>query len=356
MGSVTKIAIVCQYELIPSRIGGMDYFFVAFQEEVNKLNIEIDWYFPNMPSFDLYKDFTIITHPVPENKLVENCKQGEKEYDLIFTHFVELCTPTFKELKKYSQAKIIAVDHNPRPLNGYPLKKRIIKKIKGLWYSRYIDKFVGVSEYTKRELIKDFGNQINKKTIVIYNGIVTRDIIKRNDRSFQNPKFVVISHLRESKGIQDVIKAVALLKEELKCKIHIDVYGDGPYKDNLVNLCKELKVVNNFNFKGSTGEVKKILANYDYLLHPTYMECFSLTILESLGANVPVITTPVGGNEEVVKDGINGFILPAKDSEKWSEVIEKLCLGKLSIKGNTFQEIEKQYAIERMVQNYIKLI
>ncbi|WP_136669293.1 glycosyltransferase family 4 protein [Flavobacterium sp. H122] len=349
-----KIAIVCQYELLPTRIGGMDYFFWAFQKECNRLGIVIDWYFPNQANFGEYAGFNIIAGKNPELKIIENCKKNE--YEIIMTHFVELCTSFFKELKKCSNAQIIAVDHNPRPLNGYPFKKKMIKKIKGILYSKYIDLFIGVSEYTKKEILNDFGKHILNKTKVIYNGVVTTDITKREFRNYTNPSFLVVSHLRESKGIQDLIKAVTALSVETKKDLKIDVYGDGPYKDYLLDLCGKLNVKDNFNFKGSSGDIKRVLADYDYLLHPTHMECFSLTILESLTANVPVITTPVGGNEEVISNTGNGLIFPVQNSQVLSEIIEKLYKGQIQIKEDTRELIEKQFSIEKMVQNYIDLL
>jgi glycosyltransferase involved in cell wall biosynthesis len=50
---------------------------------------------------------------------------------------------------------------------------------------------------------------------------------------------------------------------------------------------------------GSTANLSELYCRYDYMF-PSHMECFSLSILESLSANVPVITTNVGGNEEVI--------------------------------------------------------
>lgn len=349
-----KIAIVCQYELLPTRIGGMDYFFWAFQKECNRLGIVIDWYFPNQANFGEYDGFNIIADKNPESKIIENCK--ENAYEIVITHFVELCTSFFKEVRKYSNAKIIAVDHNPRPLNGYSLKKRLKKRIKGLLYSHYIDLFVGVSKYTKDEIVKDFGSQIAKKSIVIYNGVVYNEIVKKTTFDYFEPKFVVVSHLRQSKGIQDLIEAVALLPKELRQNLTIDIFGDGPYKNDLTRLCEELKVQNNFQFKGSSGEIKKIFCQYDYLLHPTHMECFSLTLLESLAANVPVITTPVGGNQEVITNGDNGFIFKAKDCSALSLIIKKIITGELVIKKDTSSLVQREFSIEKMVQNYMRLL
>lgn len=85
------------------------------------------------------------------------------------------------------------------------------------------------------------------------------------------------------------------------------------------------------------------------------MECFSLTLLESLAANVPVITTPVGGNLEVVEDGGNGFIVPVCNAAAFAAMIVKLWNGYESIQENTRSKIVTEFSIDTMVSKHIKL-
>ena len=255
-----------------------------------------------------------------------------------------------------SKATIIAVDHNPRPLEGYPVAKRIKKRIKGLLFSRYIDLFVGVSAYTIKELLKDFGKHIQPKTQVIYNGIDILEIATRTTRSIEKPTFLTASHLRFSKGIQDLIQAVALLPEPIKKELKIDVFGDGPYKMELQALVQALKLEHCFNFKGSTAQLKSLYANYDYMLQPTHMECFSLSILESLAANVPVITTNVGGNEEAITNNENGYIFEAKNIDQLSDLLQEVYMGNKKITANTRKLIEERFTIDKMVSEYMQIV
>lgn len=343
---------------MPNRVGGMDYFYWLFDAECKKLNYQITWLFPNAEDFDNYAELNILCPK--ENQSIETffidyCNQNNLVYDIVITHFLELCTSFFKSCKPYSK-KIIAVDHNPRPLNGYPFKKRMIKKIKGYLYSQYIDLLVGVSQYTKDEIIKDFGKKVSKKTIVVYNGILTSNYKKRNECAAIKPKFLVVSHLRESKGIQDLIIAVSLLPEQIKNELKIDLYGEGPYENVLRKNVKENVLEAVFNFKGSVSNLYDIYAQYDYLLQPTHMECFSLSILESLCSNVPVITTNVGGNEEAVTDNKNGYIFQAKNSIRLSEIIKSLFTGEKAIKEDTSILIKTNFTIQKMVQNYIDIL
>ncbi|MFK7113864.1 glycosyltransferase family 4 protein [Flavobacterium oreochromis] len=354
-----NIAILCNYQLLESRIGGMDYFFWRFQEAIVYDGWNVVWFFPNDAKFKEYSKFTIISlgNDSIEEVFIKYTDEKKIEWDYVVTHFIELCIPFFKSIKRLNtKVKIIAVDHNPRPLEGFLLKKKIKKIIKGYLYSKYIDVFVGVSHYTVKEIKYDFRFLKKSELKVVYNGIQTDKFSKRVNRKKSEPSFLVACHLRESKGIQDLIHAVYLLPITIKEKICIDIYGDGPYKLELLELCEKLKLKNNFNFKGSAANLYEIYALYDYLLQPTHMECFSLSILESLSANVPVITTPVGGNEEVIKHGSNGYIFPTKDYKKLAEIIEGLFFGKIGIIEDVSTKIENEFSIEKMVENHVKLL
>jgi glycosyltransferase involved in cell wall biosynthesis len=358
MKSQKKIAVLCNYTLDADRVGGMDYFFWKFDEICKANHISIDWFFPNKLAHGGYKNLTIYASNQVnvENYFVKNSLQNTIKYSYIITHFVELCTHVFKEIKQKSNAKIICVDHNPRPINGYNFKKKINKKVKGVLYAKYIDLFVGVSKYTSNEIFKDFGFFLKSKTITIYNGVVIDEILVRKERNFQNPTFLVASHLRESKGIQDLIAAINLLPKELKTKIKVDVYGDGPYKAALLGLIEKYELESHITFKGSVANLNSVYYLYDYMLQPTHMECFSLSILESLAANVPVVTTNVGGNEEAIHHAKNGFIFEAGNIEELCTILEKILMAETKITETTRSLIETSFSLNEMVKNHFKLI
>jgi glycosyltransferase involved in cell wall biosynthesis len=353
------IAIICNYELLENRVGGMDYFFWAFNKACVEHQIKIDWFFPNTGTHGDYHMFKISSsEDIPlERYFINHIKKQQIQYSHIITHFVELCTSFFSEIKKNQTTNVIVVDHNPRPLEGYPLKKRLKKKLKGILYSKYIDVFIGVSNYTSKAILNDFGNFLKPKTKTIYNGVLIDDIISKTEaRRPINPKFLVVSHLRKSKGIQDLIVAVNLLSEPLKRNLKIDLYGDGPYKNELLELVTKYKLEAVFNFKGSQSNLKALYHHYDYLIQPTHMECFSLSVLESLAANIPVMTTPVGGNTEVISNNKNGFIFETQNTKGLSELMTEIIQGKKYIKGNTRKLIENRFSIDIMVENHMELI
>ena len=332
----------------------MDRFFKAYDECLRLQGHRVTWIFSGGQNFSFYSELEIrLAQAELQAEVFEFLHSGE-EPEIIVTHFVDLCTKFYKELKKRSNAYCIAVDHNPRPLKGYSLRKKVKKRIRGILFSRYIDLFVGVSNYTQNCIIDDFGAPLRKKTVIVYNGVETEIYKKRTAPN--KGRFIVASHLRPSKGIQDLIEALKALPEEIKKEIEIDIYGEGPLEKDLKLMMKNNCLEEQLNFRGSSSDLPQLFSGYSYLLQPTYMECFSLSILESLAANVPVITTPVGGNPEIIKDGVNGFLCPPGDVDSLSEVLKNVMQGEMEISGRVDREIEENYNLQRMVEGHINLL
>lgn len=356
MTNPKKIAIVCNYALNPNRIGGMDRFYVAYDTRAKELGYTIDWFFLDYQAFDFYSGLTIFSsnNQNVEAFFLEKVYQENLKYDILVTHFLALCTSFFEKAKGSGIQQIIAVDHNPRPLEGFPLSKILKNKIKGILYSKYIDQFIGVSQYTQKHILKDYGFFLAKKTSVIYNGIDTSVFVKRI--KVNNNRFILTSHLRESKGIQDLIQAVSILEDTIKNQLQIDVYGEGPYAAELLEMTKANHLDKIIHFKGGSSRLNELLSQYRYLLQPTYMECFSLSILESLASNVPVITTTVGGHLEIIEHGKNGFIFEPKDYLALAEILKNIVLGNLKIDKDVSTQIETDFNLEKMVEEHIGLL
>ena len=188
-------------------------------------------------------------------------KEKDFNFDVVVTHFVELCTSFYKKIEQFGKPYIIAVDHNPRPVNGFKLKKRLKNKLKGKLYSFYINKFIGVSEYTKKQILKDYGKDLSSKTEVIYNGISFEEYDLRSEAN--HGKFIVASHLRPSKGIQDLINAVSLLNPDLKQQLKIDIFGEGPMETELKAMVRKKHLEDQFTFVA----VLLICRNFFRIIH-----------------------------------------------------------------------------------------
>lgn len=355
--SPKKIAILCNYVLKPNRIGGMDRFYKLLDSKLKEKKCQIDWYFLDAKEFDFYKDVTVFSAKgnSVEEFFISESKRGKHKYDIIITHFTELCTPYYKIFRQLNpKVYSIAVDHNPRPLKGFVFKKQIKKRIDGILYSRYINQFIGVSKYTRHHILKDYGSFLGKKTKVVYNGIDV-DVFEKRNKKNEN-RFIVASHLRKSKGIQDLLQALNLINRDLLSGIIVDIYGSGPYEDILKKMSNSLQLNTVVKFKGSSPNLNTLFSTYRYMIQPTYMECFSLSILESLSANVPVISTTVGGNLELLTNDLNSYIYNPGDIGKLSSILEDIITGKKSICEDVSILVRANFYLEKMVDEHIKLI
>jgi glycosyltransferase involved in cell wall biosynthesis len=333
----------------------MDYFFWQFDAQCKENKIQVDWFFPNSATHGAYSTLTILESQGlnVENFFLEACENKGLFYSHIITHFIELCTPFYYKLNKMSNAKIIAVDHNPRPLNGYPLKKRIEKKVKGILFSRHIDLFVGVSNAAKKDLLVDFGRHIKIKTIVVFNGINSNQFLQKKDY-FSNNKFIIASHLRKDKGVQDVIEAIKNLGH---LDFMIDIYGEGNYEASLREMVGKYSLEKRITFKGSVANLYRIYHKYDYLIHPSHGETFCYTVVESLFCNVPVITTRHQGNVlGLVIENKNGFLFDEVDISALTSILKKIITKKIGI--DNFYNISTlaNFSLENMVQNHLQLV
>jgi glycosyltransferase involved in cell wall biosynthesis len=357
MTKYKKIAIVCNYALNPNRIGGMDRFYVAYDVKAKKLGYKIDWYFLDYHDFDFFSGLTIFSannHNV-EQFFLEKVKQNNLQYSILVTHFVALCTSFFKKAKGLHIQQILAVDHNPRPLKGFLISKVLKNKIKGVLYSKYIDQFVGVSDYTRKHILKDYGSFLKKKSSVIYNGIEIDIFVKRKNEN--KNRFILTSHLRESKGIQDLLKALLLLDIEILNQIKIDIYGEGPYEMELKRLSNEWTLNSIVNFKGSSSKLNELYANYAYLIQPSHGETFCFSIIESFICNVPVITTYEAGNIlDLIEENKNGFLYNAGNYNQLALILKNIVLGNSIIINDVNEQIEQNFNLEKMVDEHIRLL
>jgi L-malate glycosyltransferase len=350
---VKRIAVLCNYQLLPERIGGMDYFFWNFNQKCSENNIQVDWFFPNLSQHGRYKELAIFeTHYENVEHYFLN-HYAHKQYDSIITHFIELCTSFFKMFKKVSQANVIVVDHNPKPIHGFGWKKKVEKRIKGILFSKYIDQFISVSEYSRQQIIKDFGMQIKPKCKVIFNGLDTKKYSKKTNVEIKG-KCIVASHLRKEKGIQDLILAVSRLVNDVDFNVVIDVFGDGVYKEELQKMVASFSLQQYFVFKGSVSNLHEIYHEYDFLIHPSHGETFCFSVVESLLSNLPVITTEHQGNVlGLIHPGKNGYLYEVGDIDGLKKILKTKLSTPLIIDSH---DVEQQFALENMVQHYFNLL
>ena len=154
----------------------------------------------------------------------------------------------------------------------------------------------------------DIGQEEAKKKIGIYGDII-----------------LSAGRLVPWKGFRMLIKIMPRLSE-ISQLFRLVIVGDGPDQKMLESMIKNLGLERKVYLVGrkSQEELAIYLAAADMFVLNTGYEGFSHQILESMTVGVPVITTAVGGNKEIIRQGENGFMIKYQDEFNLVEAVKSL--------------------------------
>ena len=124
-----------------------------------------------------------------------------------------------------------------------------------------------------------------------------------------NFKICFIGRLVEWKGVE-ILKKLFLKIETLNKKITLDIYGNGPRKNNLENFIIKNNFENKIKIFGHIDQKKliKSFKKYDLLIFPTLRDSGGYVILEALNNNLNVITTNAAGPKSIIRNYDLGFV------------------------------------------------
>jgi glycosyltransferase involved in cell wall biosynthesis len=130
------------------------------------------------------------------------------------------------------------------------------------------------------------------------------------------PVVMVLSRLNRMKGIESFPQAARLVAAKLP-ETRFLVMGDGAIREELQNSTAGLGLADKVVFTGFRTDVPRLLADANLSVLPSLSEGLSNALLESMAAGTPVIAARVGGNPEVVEDGVPGLLVPQVVRRRW---------------------------------------
>jgi glycosyltransferase involved in cell wall biosynthesis len=102
--------------------------------------------------------------------------------------------------------------------------------------------------------------------------------------------------------------------------------GDGPLRPSLEGLASDLGIRDRVSFLGLRADVPLLLRAADVFCMTSLSEAASLTVLEAMAAATPMVLTNVGGNPELVRDGVEGLLVPRGDANAVGAAIKGLLI------------------------------
>ncbi|MEA3415332.1 MAG: glycosyltransferase family 4 protein [Thermodesulfobacteriota bacterium] len=235
------------------------------------------------------------------------------------------------------------------------------------------DRIAVLSRFTKERLQRVYKVPAEKITIIA-GGVDLERFYPATDRTkirqhFNIPQekmiLFTVRNLVSRMGLENLIYAV---REVVKAvpDVYLVLGGDGPLKNDLILLTKELGIENHVKFAGFIPEAE--LHGYyrmaDIFVLPTMeLEGFGLVTLEALACGIPVLGTPVGGTVEILSRFNPRYLFKDTSSEALAELITKTC-REFKDKPKLWQDVssqcrlfvEQNYSWEKNVDFLEKLI
>lgn len=118
---------------------------------------------------------------------------------------------------------------------------------------------------------------------------------------------LMIAHNFKLKGLSSAIRTLAQVRRQSP-RVHLAVMG-GASPRRYRRLARSLGVAGDVTFLGSRPDSIPLLAAADTLIHPTYYDACSLVVLEALASGLPVVSTRATGVDELMTDGVEGFLV-----------------------------------------------
>jgi len=134
--------------------------------------------------------------------------------------------------------------------------------------------------------------------------------------------------------------------------------GEGPLKHDLESLAATLKVTDRVRFLGVRRDVPALLKATTVFALTSVSEGASLTVLEAMAAARPIVLTDVGGNPELVRQGVDGVLAPRGDVDGIAQAFASL-LSDSTLAGrlgeSASQRVRREFLLDRTIERYYEL-
>ena len=285
-----------------------------------------------------------------------------KERNIGVVHSHNFSAWLYSSLAARSLGNIVHV-HTEHSGVGTMQRRHVVER----WLSRLTPHVVAVSKHVHQVMINDIGIA-PKRVALVHNGVntgrfapnsVTRMVMREALGLGKDDVAIgIIARLAPVKNHALLLRAFAHVLQTQKNRAHLMVIGDGPERAVLMALSAQLGVISHTRFLGERRDTEALLNALDIYALSSLSEGMNLTLLEAMSAGLPIVATAVGGNGEIVQDGITGFLVPVTNVGAMSERLVKL-IEDPSLRRQ-FGMAAREAAIERfdervMIESYLSL-
>lgn len=234
----------------------------------------------------------------------------------------------------------------------------------------FVHQYIALSRHLERYLVDVVGVR-PERVAQIYNGVDTlRFQPAPEGRSplggapFGDGEKWVVGTVGRLDSVKDqllLVRAFALSLEispPAREHLRLVIAGDGPMRARIEEAVGELGLKDLVWLAGTRDDVPELLRGFDAFVLPSQAEGISNTVLEAMASALPVLATRVGGNVELVEDGVTGRLVPARDPRALAQALLEDYNDRPAARarGKAAQSaVRRRFSLESMVGAYDEL-
>ncbi len=322
-----------------SRETGMAKIMHSFADQLRKSGHEVDMIFRGqVPGFP-FRRLTEVLFPFLMMFPIAALWKKKGKHDLVAIHSLEGAVYVFlrKIFRKMPPCVIVSYgsdemrwelekQEDALGLRKLKLFSKIFYPLVWISQARFATKHADHVLVTAKCEIdfneKKYGMARDKMTF-IPNGVAPEYFLKR-DYGRTSKKLLFMGGWEWRKGIRYLIEAFSRVAPEFP-DLTLTVAGTGAAEDTVKqafpeNLRERVRVIP----KISSAQTPRVYAEHDVFLFPSLFESMSLVLPEAMASGMPVITSRTCGMQDIVEDGVNGFLARPRDTEALAEKLRML--------------------------------
>jgi glycosyltransferase involved in cell wall biosynthesis len=165
--------------------------------------------------------------------------------------------------------------------------------------------------------------------------------------------WLAVGRLEVQKDYPNLLAAMAQLRNEHHVLL---IAGDGPLRQSIERLAAERGISEKVRFLGIRKDIPQLMAAADAYVMSSAWEGLPMVLLEAAASALPIVSTAVGGNTEIVHDEVNGFLVPASNSEALADAMQRMehlpAESRLSMGLAGRDHVAKHYSLSAVVDQW----
>ena len=250
--------------------------------------------------------------------------------------------------------------------DGRNRKFRLIRRL----YRPFVHHYIALSRHLERYLVRDVGIA-PERVSQVYNGVdaqrfrpagTMRSAIAGSP--FTEADAWLVGTVGRLSPVKDqVLLARAFVRAlelapDASDRLRLVIVGEGPLRGPVEEALREGNAASLAWLAGDRGDVPDLLRGLDAFALPSLAEGISNTILEAMATALPIVATAVGGNFELLEDGVTGRLVPPRDVDTMARALLDDFRQPEAARERARRaraEVERRFSLDAMVHAYAEL-